>query len=341
MFGTLRLVLAFFVLISHVGINIKMPGYNWFNYGPMALMGFFMLSGYLMKLIFIKNYDNKTKNAFSFYYDRFIRIFPQYYFYTFLILIFVILTNYTKLQLTFPSIFSHLTVLPLNFINIWDIKAFSGWPYWALLIPPAWTLASEFQFYLLIPFLYQKWWPQAVVLFTSLLIFSLAMLGVIGSEAWGYRLLPGMLFTFMTGSILFDINTKSEKSQILKIVFVATYIYMIGLYLLLIKTGIYQSPYNGTVVLGFLLLTPIIYFLSKIKNRPNWDNFLGNFAYGVFLNHYGLIYFFDRIKILSENTVLEKSLRVGVLFPISLLLAFLSYNFIDKRLRNVRIAGRK
>lgn len=73
MFGTLRLILAVMVAISHV--DIRAYGRN---PGVVAVVCFFMISGFVMTGVIRSYYqDNKT----MFYLDRLMRIYPQYLFF--------------------------------------------------------------------------------------------------------------------------------------------------------------------------------------------------------------------------------------------------------------------
>ena len=69
------------------------------------------------------------------------------------------------------------------------------------LIPPAWSLGAEVQFYLLAPFLLI--WPKRLLLagLLSLGVYLTALSGFINSDWYGYRLLPGVLMFFLLSLI--------------------------------------------------------------------------------------------------------------------------------------------
>jgi len=340
MFGTLRLILAALVVMSHVEIYLKVPGFYWFSQGAAALVGFFILSGYLMKMIYLKRYENKLINIGVFWYDRFLRIYPHYYFYLFIIVIWILISQFSQLNWKILPIISHLTILPLNFLNFIPLQMLEGWAYWALVIPQAWTLASEFQFYLILPFLLRRKWIEYTALIISFIIFILAAFGILPTEAFGYRLLAGTLFIFLSGSLIYDVRFDSKNKKSPKLLF-SVWLTMFPLLLGLIKFGKLAVPLNGPVIFGYLILVPVIYLLSGIKNRKIWDDWLGNLSYGVFLNHYWLIWVLDWLKFYPSPNLTDKWIGFFIVLPLSLIFSWISYNLIDKRIKNVRLWIRK
>src|SRR5947207_8786691 len=74
--GSLRLVLAAMVLLSHAGVEVY--GYN---PGVVAVVSFFLLSGYVMTLLIQKHYGSYDRIT-TFYRDRAGRLFPQFLLYS-------------------------------------------------------------------------------------------------------------------------------------------------------------------------------------------------------------------------------------------------------------------
>lgn len=73
--GIYRLILAILVVLSHLGISIA-----GFNPGVVAVISFYILSGYVMTLLIGRYYLHSGK-VIHFYYDRGMRLFPQFWFY--------------------------------------------------------------------------------------------------------------------------------------------------------------------------------------------------------------------------------------------------------------------
>lgn len=72
--GIYRFILAIFVAISHTGFVVF-----GLNPGVIAVISFFLISGYVMTALIHKNYFNRKKIVL-FYLDRIFRIYPQYLF---------------------------------------------------------------------------------------------------------------------------------------------------------------------------------------------------------------------------------------------------------------------
>jgi len=340
MFGALRLILASLVVLSHSEIYFSIPGFYWFSQGAAALVGFFLLSGYLMKLIFVQKYQNKSENIVKFWLDRWLRIYPHYYFYLLLIMLWLLISHFSKLNWEILPIFAHVSILPLNFINLIPLQMLEGWAYWALIIPQSWTLASEFQFYLILPFLLKNKWYEISVLILSLIIFILACFGILPTEAFGYRLLAGSLFIFLSGSILYDLRFAKERKTA-RNVLILTWTILLILSFILRVVGKLSVPLNGPVIFGYLTLLPIIYFLSGVKKRPIWDDLLGNLSYGVFLNHYWLLWVLDWLNFYPQPNIWQKWFRFGIVILTSFILSWMSYNLVDKKISLLRRNYRK
>ncbi len=124
MFGAYRLVMAALVALSHFGVQ-----YAGFNPGQWAVICFYTLSGLLME-----RQHQKLGGPGSFYVDRLLRIYPVY--------LTVLLLASLGHQLSWAGKFANITLFPLNY------SSFTGVP---ILIGPAWSLACEAHFYLLVP----------------------------------------------------------------------------------------------------------------------------------------------------------------------------------------------
>ncbi|NJL63656.1 MAG: acyltransferase [Methylacidiphilales bacterium] len=119
--------------------------FSWitFSHGLVAVWIFFCLSGYLMgKAFYSGRYTVDTKGIFNFWYNRALRIVPLYYF-TSLILSIFVYTDILKMS---------------NWGYILRLLTFTYQPYFHAQYLPfndvLWSLSTEVQFYLLVPFLY-------------------------------------------------------------------------------------------------------------------------------------------------------------------------------------------
>ncbi|KAE9649121.1 acyltransferase [Pseudomonas sp. PB106] len=269
--GAFRLLLAVLVAVSHMGVT-----FYGLNPGVVAVISFLIISGFVMTSLIERNYCSTSKFP-AFYLDRALRLYPQFLFYFIASCIVVhelMPGSAPDLELTVPRVVASLTIVPLDF-SMFGIS--SVW-----ILPPAWSLGLEMCFYLVIPFLLVfKWRGAAFVL--SVGVFLLACFAYINTDYYGYRLLPGVLFMFLCGSYLYKANRRG-------LAVVAATAIGAGLLLAAIMAGVIErQPFNAEVTLGTALGIPAVYWLSRLKYH-RLDEFLGNLSYGVFLNHFVLIY---------------------------------------------------
>ena len=69
--GLMRLGLALCVLVFHAGYG----GAG----GPIAVYGFYVLSGYLIYRVYLERYQPRKGGLAAFYWNRFLRIVPAYW----------------------------------------------------------------------------------------------------------------------------------------------------------------------------------------------------------------------------------------------------------------------
>jgi peptidoglycan/LPS O-acetylase OafA/YrhL len=311
--GTYRLLLAICVLLSHAGIVLF--GHN---QGASAVISFFLLSGFVMTALIRKNYDSKGQIK-KFYLDRVLRLFPQFIVYLVATLIFASITNHPSPfleELSGLKVVMNALMLPLSLYMLGLEKS--------LLLPQAWSLGLELTFYISIPFiLLCRLERYAFVL--SLCVFGLAYFGVIDTDSFGYRLLPGTLFIFLLGSFLYE-RKGAERIYFI----VATYVIALVAFLWVLRDSDFMRPNNFEVLLGILVGLPIVAGLIRLP-RGKIDEVLGNISYGVFLNHFLLIWIFQALRIEFYTTR-----AIVTLIAISIALGWFTYNLVEKPVLIVR-----
>jgi peptidoglycan/LPS O-acetylase OafA/YrhL len=303
MFGYLRFILANIVLFSHTGISPE-----WGNLGATSVTIFYMLSGFVITNI-LNNFLIKQENIIlKFYIDRFLRIFPLYI----LILLFYYLYLFS-IDTNFEDFLfiENLVLIPCNYID-------------KPIIPVSWSLALEFQLFILMPLLFRQKILFYIIGFISISIFLLSNLSFIDKYTWGYYKLPGVIFIFFTGSLIANNNNNIEKFLPLFISFVS----LCGLFFIeigLIERGAFQSEVLLGIFLGVLLI-----ILLKDSRRIIFNNALGSMSYSIFLVHYLFIFIFKDFNLNSFSYNL-------CIFSSSLIFSIATYNFMEKKLANWRI----
>lgn len=279
MLGTLRLLLALAVAASHA--NLRVGG---LDPGVVAVIGFYLISGYVMAGLVRRHYRHPAQ-APAFYLDRAIRLLPQYLFYGGLTLAWHL---YSRVSTPFlrhsPSpgdLLNNLLIVPLNYYM------YNGSDHYTL-IPPAWSLGAEVQFYLLAPFLLI--WPKRLLVagLLSLGVYLAALAGLINSDWFGYRLLPGVLLFFLLGACLQHQHHQKQWRRALVMTVGVSAMAALALGLLYLN-GSLRQPYNFETLLGLVFGMVL---LQVLATRPGtrWDALAGDISYGVFLSHFLILW---------------------------------------------------
>ncbi|MCA8339483.1 acyltransferase family protein [Burkholderia multivorans] len=303
--GTYRLLLAVAVLLYHSGVTIGGRAI-----GVEAVISFYIISGYVMTALIDRYYSNEL---LAFYADRAMRLFPQFLLYLSItqsiIWIFNPASNFIG-ELTGSKAIVNLTMVGLNF---------GAWFKNLTIVPQSWSLGLEWQFYLLFPFMLRA---RVVTFIASLLFFALTCATAwINTDVWCYRMLPGTAFIFLLGSFLYRGNEKSVWLVYAAIFagFVITYI-----------TPSLQDGFRFEVLTGIVVGVPIVRILSAIR-LGKFDALLGNLSYGVFLNHFALMWLFQTFGLDRNSRFYLPALLVA-----SMGCAWLSYELIEKRVIAMR-----
>ncbi len=281
MHGYVRFFLSILVVLSHLGH----PGA--LNVGVSAVVVFYMLSGYVVTHLIHKYFPAGRLKAF--YLERFLRIYPTYVLFLLLVSIFLLTTGFGSPNLTPLKVFANLTIIPLNYYMFMDVGVIRD----LAVLPPSWSLGAEIQAYIVLPLIIRSLTVKWAVGLSSLSIFSAAALGMLDADVWGYRLLPGILFMFLTGAAL----CKTIKTPNLADTFDRRFPIICWGWLLVLLLGLVVTyrlhPFSGATILGFLVGLPIVIFTSKSSIRLPFDSILGQLSYGVFLIHMPVSWAFE------------------------------------------------
>lgn len=274
MLGTLRLLLALMVALSHADVR-------WWglNPGVIAVVGFYAISGYVMTGLVRRHYASRALLP-RFYADRALRLLPAYYAVILAALAWYLWHGPDALFLVRPplwrDLFNHLLIVPHNYYMWNDADHF-------VLIPPAWSLGCEIQFYLLFPLILLSG-ARLPVLALSLGVYLAAFVGRLPTEWFGYRLLPGVLFIFLLGSWLADLHRQGRwnaaRLLALAIPILAGLLAAVGA-----GAGKTSIPYNPETLLGLALALPLLHLLAPRSGKA-WDEQAGDLSYGLFLCHF-------------------------------------------------------
>ena len=284
MHGILRFALATLVVLSHLGHS------DVFNVGVSAVVVFYMLAGYVVTHLLYTYFP--PGRLLAFYVERFLRVYPLYLLFLIAVSAFLLATGFGGPTFTPAKALANLLIIPLNYYMFVDVSVVRGF----CVLPPAWSLGAELQAYAVLPLIIRSFPAKWIAGIFSLCIFSAAAFGIIDSDIWGYRLLPGIIFIFLTGSAIYKTVKVKDAADIFDRTFpVICWIWLLVLLLGMVVT--FRLPgYSTAAILGFLIGMPIVQFTSTSLARIPLDSVFGRLSYGLFLIHlpvaWALEYFF-------------------------------------------------
>ena len=283
--GTLRVILV----LSFVGWNID-GRYVMPVTGHVALICFYIISGFTISMVIHENYRHVEKGVWRFYAARFLRVFPIYWTVCLLTLIFWLVIRGAK-----PVVFFNLDLPP----GIWlptlianfaifglDALAMAVQTTWKTtnilqLIPPAWSLAIALQFYLVAPFIVTRSLRFLIGAFLALLLVRAAFLGL-HHEPWRSYFAPTVWCFFILGVLAHRlIRPRPESAAELGAVAAVVLLGAVAI------TGTSEAkdidrPELWLFYLLFAAGIPLIFAWTK---RVQWDDEIGQLAYPLFLVH--------------------------------------------------------
>ena len=349
---SLRALAVLAVIIYHVDVNY-LPG------GFLGVDLFFVLSGYLISSLIIKEYRKTgSLNLYNFYIRRARRLLPAVYFMITVGLVVMVLFNEVLLRK------SHLDAI-FGYIyssNWWYI--FHKLDYFdsfgaQSLFKHLWSLAIEEQFYMIFPllfllinrkkkskdgtyklnknFLYVVLGLILVSLIAHILLFDINNISRIyfGTDTRAFSLLVGVV-----GAILYPMEKLHAKVtpqqnimySVVSLVSIAT----------LITVMIYTSEYNTWLYRGGFLLVAIlglIVIISSGKQHTLMSRllsfkpvvFIGKISYSLYLWHFPVLVLTTPVSEIGNPNIIFVILRVILTFA----LATASYVFVETPIRKL------
>jgi peptidoglycan/LPS O-acetylase OafA/YrhL len=342
----LRAIAVGAVILYHAQITIL--GYQPFKGGFIGVDIFFVISGYLITSIILKELVTTGTFSFKHFYERRVRrILPA--------LLFVMLVSlpFAWMYLLPSSFvdFSKSILYSLGFSSNFYFY-YSGQEYGAesgLLKPflHTWSLSVEEQFYILFPivllitFKYFRKYLIHILILGFVISLGLAEWGSRNHPSFNFYVLPTRGWELLAGSILayFEINNAHRnKNKTLNLILPTIGLLLIGHSILFFNDEMFHpSFYTLSPIIGVCL---IIWFSSKnelITKILSTKLFvgIGLISYSLYLWHYP-IFSFARIK---DNTPSEYDKFEWVV--LSIILSLISYFFVERPFRNKKYGFRK
>lgn len=327
MFGYLRFLLAFLVLISHVDIR-----FYGLNPGVIAVVIFYLLAGHVVSHLWEDILPEGLAKRVSFYRDRALRILPLYIYVALLTLIFLAVTGYGNPNFSVLRLAGNLLIIPLNYYMVADTTILTQ-PSWCL-IPTAWSLGAELQAYLILPLVLAGKTLKMVLVTLSFMVYMLANMTVINPEYFGYRLIFGVFFIFVAGSSI-------QKGNSPKRCFIQTFdlFYPWVLWATLLCLGLvfshqalFSPAYTRETFLGVLIGIPLIRCMGRSQVKLPWNSILGSLSYGVFLSHFLVIWWLDYTGWIDKHSpAYIPAITIG-----SILVAYSGVTLLERQIDRIR-----
>ena len=336
----LRAIAVGAVILYHAQIIIL--GYQPFKGGFIGVDIFFVISGYLITSIILKELITTGTFSFKYFYERRIRrILPA--------LLFVMLVSlpFAWMYLLPSSFidFSKSILYSLGFSSNFYFH-YSGQIYGAQdgLLKPflhTWSLSNEEQFYILFPIVllvtfkyFRKYLIHILILGFAISLF-LADWGSKNYPSFNFYILPTRGWELLAGSILayFEItNGKRSENKTLNSILPFIGLLLIGHSILFFNDKMFHpSFYTLSPIIGVCL---IIWFsnkkeiITKILSTKLFVG-IGLISYSLYLWHYP-IFAFARITDFTQGSSFNKLLLGAIILIISVF----SYYFVERPARN-------
>ena len=334
----LRSLAVIGVIFYHA--EIILGSFRIFPGGFLGVDIFFVISGYLITSLILKEYQLKNSFSFkNFYKRRAKRLLPAL---LLVILVFSIFSYFYLLPIQFEEFIKSSIASIFFFSNVFF--HYSGQAYGAQVLSDipllhSWSLSVEEQFYILYPIflvgvaIFIKKNLKAILILGIILSLGFAIIVNINHQSFNFYMLPSRIWEFLFGALLgmnisylgIDKNNKiKEVSGIL------------GFFIILLSFSFFDDTTKHP---SYLTLIPVIgaYLIIQDTNKKNLINrflsiksltYLGLISYSLYLWHHPIFSFAKIIGIEEKDLILK-----FFLILVSIALASLTYLYVEKPFR--------
>jgi len=349
----LRFFAAYFVVLHHAEqIRLKnglfnLKGFSVFNNGGIAVTFFFVLSGFLISYLLLRE-QKETHNISikKFYVRRILRIWPLYFLLviigTLIIPYFLnIIDNPYEMPYTFKDVIFYYVLFSPFMVNVL---------FGHHLLEPLWSIGVEELFYIMWAPLFKffKKHLLAIILFVIalkiIILFMIVEFEMSSSLIKIARMLQleSMAIGGLAAYIIYHRKKGIESSFIFSRpiqVLLLSYILLkfVGVQFITEKSIFFDYIYNTQIISQILLTCSFAWLIinisinkkSLIKFDNNVLNFLGKISYGIYMYH--MLIIFGIIFILKDQLASITDVNASLLFYFILTIGVIFVSFISKR----------
>jgi peptidoglycan/LPS O-acetylase OafA/YrhL len=351
--NALRFFAAYFVVLHHAEqIRLKnglfnLKGFSVFNNGGIAVTFFFVLSGFLISYLLLRE-QKETHNISikKFYVRRILRIWPLYFLLviigTLIIPYFLnIIDNPYEMPYTFKGVIFYYVLFSSFMVNVL---------FGHHLLEPLWSIGVEELFYIMWAPLFKffKKHLLAIILFVIalkiIILFMIVEFEMSSSLIKIARMLQleSMAIGGLAAYIIYHRKKGIESSFIFSRpiqVLLLSYILLkfVGVQFITEKSIFFDYIYNTQIISQILLTCSFAWLIinisinkkSLIKFDNNVLNFLGKISYGIYMYH--MLIIFGIIFILKDQLASITDVNASLLFYFILTIGVIFVSFISKR----------
>jgi len=331
----LRAFAVFLVIMYHFT-------YAWVP-ASLGVLGFFVLSGFLITWLLLKEGDKTgTVSLSGFYKRRALRIFPAFYAYCGGWLLLLLVTGH---KVSWPDVTSALCYVS-NYYQALFHPADS-------FVSHTWSLAIEEQFYLLWPVCFYfgrhnlkrlTWWLAGVIgfvwIYRAVLTFVLHV-----DQAYLYRAFDTRIDNIMLGCLIAVLAKRGVLRRLWEMLSAKIYLPLVTIGLLVLSSHftVYSATYRDVVafaleplLVGALMVQVIIF--SRTRSWGWLDaqplRYLGQISYSLYLYHPAIGY-----QVFKRMPGAPMWQSVGIALALTILAASLSYYCIEKPFLRLKDRG--
>lgn len=335
----LRAIAVLSVLLYHAGFQLFSGGY-------VGVDIFFVISGFLITSILVKAAEKPSSFFSNFYESRIRRLFPALFFLLFISTVFSVyfLPSYYLTQ--FGQSLTATSLFIANLLFWWEDGYFDFASQFKPLLH-MWSLGVEEQFYILMPVIILLCVGKGatktlfkLILILFFLSFCLSIYEINFYQSNAFYLLPSRFWELGLGSICALISLKKYRiidsfkgNQILEFIFLILIIAPIFAFTEFTIFPSYNAIYSTVGTAGIILFSTKTTWLGKFLSI-RLLTYIGLISYSLYIWHYPII---SISKFIDLDVLNNKFFLVFI----SILVASISYHFIEKPFRNKKFLSQK
>ena len=304
---------------------------------------FFVISGFLISKILIEEfYLNKTISIKNFYVKRIKRIFPAFFLvifastiFSYFILLPSYLVDFSKSSLA--SVF-----FSSNFYFFFTNQSYAAISSNFKPLLHLWSLSVEEQFYVFFPafiLIFLKFFRDNyfLTIIISLTILLYVISHILENLYYGssFYLLPTRAVQFLIGCLIAYLYLKKDENFIfqryISLLFYLSIITITFFIFFITNENLYPSYYSLLIIFG----SAVLIYSTKFKILENsfLSSYLlvwfGKISYSLYLWHYPIFVYANYLDLLNSK------LNQILFLILSVILAYISYNFYEKKFRYI------